>query len=114
MTTTNNNDDIKQNILNKLYKIESMLFCSGIEDEFEGLSLVKFMGMRTQFMVYVDRFERIVFQELVNRLEANNPAFEEGITNLDSRLRDIQNTVAFLNFFGRVLTVFGRVLGIVL
>lgn len=106
-------DQIKQDCLSMLKDTEVGLFAPGIEDNFQGLDLARFNEMRTRFTVFVDRFELAIAQDLIARLNANNPEFKQGIKDLQTELTNIQNSVKFLSLFARVLNVFSRVIGLV-
>jgi len=99
--------------LRKLQSIESGLYRPGIEDEFEDLNeKEQFKQDRSQFSLYVQKLQANTARVLVDKLEENNKEFENGIKNLEKESQSINDTVAYLQLFGQVLGMIGKIVGI--
>lgn len=112
MTNSPLDDAMKARLefIKEISLVQAKLFRPGIESTFfDPEEKKKFKLLRLDWSIYVARVEIDTLSVLIDRLEANEAGFEEGIKEINQTIQDINNTVDFLNLLKRVLGIIGRI-----
>lgn len=113
MNNLSSNADIKARLefLKEISLVQAKLFRPGIESEFtDEEQKKKFKKFRLEWSRYVQTVEIDILSVLVNQLEENQPAFEAGIEAINQEIKEIDDTVGFLNLLERGLNILGRII----
>lgn len=111
MNSTNANQDKKRlEFLKEISLVKARLFRPGIESEFvPDERKKKFKKLRLEWSRYVETVQIDILTVLVDRLEENESAFEEGIRSIETEIQEIDNAVEFLKSLERGLEILGRI-----
>ncbi|MBW4612348.1 MAG: hypothetical protein KME21_03550 [Desmonostoc vinosum HA7617-LM4] len=111
---SNENTKRRLDFHKKISNFDAKLYKPGIENKFaDDGQKGSFTEKRIEFSKYVQCVERDIATILLNQLEANSVEFENGIDKLDQEITSIDNTIGFLDLFGRVLNTIGRIVRLV-
>jgi len=113
MNTLSSNSEINKKLefLKEISAIQAKLFSPGIESRFpDEEQKKKFKRFRLKWSMFVQTVEIDIATVLVNELEKNQVAFEDGIKAINEKIQVIDNTVNFLNLLERGLNILGRII----
>ena len=97
--------------LQKIKETQVKLSRPGIESKFSSSNEIeKFQEYRRKWKHYVETVEIDIATVLVDRLKQNEADFEAGIEAIDREIQQINDTVGFLNLFGRTIGILGRII----
>ena len=107
---SNTNINKQLEFLRNISEIKVKLFRPGIEDEFPDREQEKqFNEQRLKWSNFVNRVEIDIAAVLLDRLEQNEADFEIGIEAINQEIKQLNDTVAFLDLFGRTIATLGRI-----
>ncbi|MEH2045584.1 hypothetical protein [Nostoc sp.] len=97
----------------KISDIDENLDQAGIESKFtDPEQKKKFNKYRSQWKSYVNTVKNNLATILVNKLEQNEKGFEDGIKAINQEIQEINDTVGFLNIFGKTIDIIGNIVGL--
>lgn len=113
MSTLSSNSEIdkKLEFLKEISVIQANLFSPGIESRFsDEEQKKKFKRFRLKWSMFVQTVEIEIATVLIDDLENNQLAFEDGIKAINEKIQEIDDTVGFLNLLERGLNILGRII----
>ena len=115
MNDLSSNSDIKTRLefLQEISLIQAKLFRPGIESEFpDEEQQKKFKKFRLKWSMFVQTVDIDIATVLVDKLEENQSAFEDGIEAINEEIQEIDDIVGLLNLLERGLNILGRIITI--
>lgn len=112
MANLSSNAEIKERLefFKEISLVQAQLFRPGIESEFpDDEQKKKFKRFRLEWSRHVQIVQIDIATVLVNQLEKNQSAFEDGINSINQEIQEIDDTVGFLNLLERGLKIIGRI-----
>ena len=112
MSELKSNPDLDKRLkfLKKIKETQVKLNQPGIERKFSDNQIEEFKEHRRKWRNYVETVQINIATVLVNQLEQNEAHFEAGIEAINQEIQDINDTVSFLNLFGRTIGILGRII----
>lgn len=115
MTPLSSDSEInkKLELLKEISATQAKLFSPGIESRFpDEEQKKKFKRFRLKWSMFVETVEIDIATVLVDELENNQVAFEDGIKAINEKIQEIDDTVGFLNLLERGLNILGRIINL--
>ena len=105
--------DKKLTFLKEISGIQAKLFSPGIESTFSNEEeKKKFKKFRLKWSMFVQTVEIDIATVLVDELETNQVAFENGIKAINEKIQGITDTVQLLNLLEKGLNILGRIINL--
>lgn len=103
----------KIEFLNRISAFAVLLFRPGTEEMFSGdANKQRFKDMRFAWHDRVEKERLSLAKFLIDQLELNEVAFDDGISSLEAQIDQINNEVAFLQLLDKTLKLLVRIIAI--